>query len=135
MADITLIDNEYITMQYLEDRTTIYHVIHQPIGGQRLRDALMTGFNALHDYGATKWVSDDRKNGPMSVEDAQCNRENLNSALVGTQWRYWALVVPEQVVAAGSMASTMEELFESGLRMMVFSTVEEAFQWLDSFDD
>lgn len=135
MADITLIENEYITMQYLEDRNTIFHVIHQPISGQPLRDALMTGFNALEDYGATKWVSDDRKNGPMTPEDTRWNRQNLNNAIVGTGWKYWALVVPEQVVAAGSMLPTMEELFEDGLRVMVFSDVGEAFEWIDSFED
>lgn len=135
MADITIIDNEYITMQYLEDRKTIYHVVHQPISGQPLRDALLTGLNALQDYGASKWVSDDRKNGPMSDDDREWGEVNINQRAVEAGWHYWAIVVPEQIVAAGSMAPVMEASFERGLRMMVFSNTDEAFDWIDSFGD
>lgn len=135
MSDLTIVDNEYITMKYLADKKTIYHVVHQPINGAPLREALLKGFNALHDYGATKWLSDDRKNGPMSKEDEDWNRENLNRGLVGTEWKYWALIVPEVVVAAGAMVQTMEELHAQGLRMMVFSDVEAGFEWLDQFED
>jgi hypothetical protein len=34
-----------------------------------LRDALLTGLDTLQKYGAHKWLSDDRKNGPFSEED------------------------------------------------------------------
>jgi hypothetical protein len=135
MADVIIVDNQYITIKFLSDKKTIYHTVHQPISGQNLRHALITGFNALQQYGVSKWLSDDRKNGPMSDEDREWGAVNINQRSIEAGWKYWALVVPEEVVAAGSMAPTIEAMFNVGLRMMVFSEVEEAFDWLDRFDD
>ncbi len=136
MADnMIILDNEYITISYLPDKKTIYHTVHQPISGQQLRDALLVGFQALQDYGCHKWLSDDRKNGPMSDEDREWGEINLNRRSLEAGWKYWALVVPEMLVAAGSMAPTIEAMHGLGLRMMVFSNVEEAFKWLDEFKD
>jgi hypothetical protein len=135
MADVTIVDNEYITIKFLPDKKMIYHTVHQPISGQNLRDALTAGFNALQKYGVSKWLSDDRKNGPMSDEDRDWGAENINRRSLEAGWKYWALVVPQQIVAAGSMAPTIEAMFDLGLRMMVFSKVEDAVAWLDQFHD
>ncbi|MBI5958639.1 MAG: hypothetical protein HY866_07890 [Chloroflexi bacterium] len=135
MADVIIVDNKYITIKFLPDKKMIHHTVHQPISGQNLRDALTAGFNALQHYGVSKWLSDDRKNGPMSDEDRDWGAENINRRSLEAGWKYWALVVPQALVAAGSMVPTIEAMFDLGLRMMVFSTVEEAFEWLDQFDD
>jgi hypothetical protein len=136
MTDITVYDTEHITIKYLPDKKIIYHTVHKPIpSGQPLREALMCGFDMLQHYGASKWVSDDRLNGPMSVEDREWGHTNLNSRAMEAGWKYWALVVPEQLVAAGTMMPTITELFKLGLRMMVFSKVEEAFKWIEQFED
>ena len=135
MADITIIDNEYVTMKFLEDQKTIYHVVHQPISGQPLRDMLTTGLAALKKYGVSKWLGDDRKNGPMSDEDRAWGDENISNRVVEAGWKYWALVVPEQLAAAGRMAPIIEANFDRGLRMMVFTTPEKAFEWLARFND
>jgi hypothetical protein len=135
MADHTLIlDNEYITISYLPDKNTIYHTVHKPISGQPLREALLTGFQALQDLGCCKWLSDDRKNGPMSDEDREWGEININRRSLEAGWKYWALVVPEALLAAGSMAPTIEAMHTLGLRMMVFTTVEDGFRWLDQFE-
>ncbi len=135
MGEITIIDNEYVTMKYLEDKKALYHVVHKPIGGQPLRDMLMTGLEAIQRYGVKKWLSDDRLNGPMSEEDRAWGEANVNSRAAEVGWKYWALVVPQQIVAAGSMVPIIEANFEKGMRMMVFSTPEEGFAWLDQFED
>lgn len=88
----------------------------------------------LQHYGCAKWLSDDRKNGPMSVEDRDWGTVNLNQRSMEAGWKYWALVVPKEVVAAGAMIPTMEALHQLGLRMMVFSDLDEAFDWLDRVD-
>lgn len=135
MSEVVIIDNEYITLKYLPDKKMIYHTVHQPISGQPLRDMLLTGFNAIKEYGISKWLSDDRLNGPMSEEDRAWGSENINRRSMEAGWKYWALVVPQEIIAAGSMAPTMEAMFEYELRMMVFSDVESAFAWLDQFDN
>ncbi|PJF31778.1 MAG: hypothetical protein CUN51_02220 [Candidatus Thermofonsia Clade 1 bacterium] len=134
MQSITVVENKFISVQYLPDKKIIYHVIHQPISGQPLRDALNAGTEALQRYGATKWLSDDRENGPLPLEDAEWGFAVWQPRTIKLGWKYWALVVPEAIEAAGSMVSIMENLYELGLRMRVFTDVEEALAWLDSFE-
>lgn len=135
MADVILIDNDFITMKYLPDRRTIFHTVHRPLSSQTLRESLLIGLEALQRYGVSKWLSDDRNNGPMSDEDREWGAENINRRAIEVGWKYWALVVPQEVVAAGSMAPTMEAMHGFGMRMMVFSKVEDALAWLDRFED
>jgi hypothetical protein len=135
MPDIILMDNEFITLKYLPEKKIIFHTIHQPIGGQPLRDALLCGYDMLQHFGASKWVSDDRLNGPMSQEDREWGNANLNARAKEAGWKYWALVVPKAVVAAGAMIPIIDLLFKQGLRMMVFSEVEDAFKWIEQFED
>jgi hypothetical protein len=135
MSDIIIVDNEYITLSYVPDKKFVYHTVHKPVSGQILREALSAGIETLQKYGAHKWLSDDRKNGPFSAEDRAWGAANLNDRAAEIGWKYWALVVPEQMIAAGSMAPIIEANYERGMRMMVFSEVKEAIQWLDRFED
>ncbi len=136
MSEVTIYDDEYITLNYLPDKKMLFHTVHKPVGGQPLRDALLAGYEAIQKYGISKWLSDDRKNGPMSQEDQEWGNENLNKQAPEIGWKYWALVVPEQVVAAGSMLPTIEALYQLGqLRVQVFSNTDEAVNWLDGFED
>lgn len=135
MSEVILLDNEYVTLRYLEDKKMLYHTVHKPVSGQPYRDFLKMGFDYLQEHGITKWVSDDRNNGPMTDEDREWGDANLTKRAMEAGWKYWALVVPEVLIAAGSMEPTMAALFEYGLRMMVFASVEEAFKWIEQFDD
>jgi hypothetical protein len=132
MSRITLVENEYITLEYLTDKKIIYHTIHKPIGSQALRAALNTGTEALKKYGACKWLSDDRKNGPLAREDAEWGFNDWNPRTIAAGWKYWANVVPTDVASAGTLTPTMNALYDMGLRMMVFDNLEEAMEWLDS---
>jgi len=134
MSQITIHDSEYITVELFPEKKLIYHVIHKPTGGQPLRDALNAGTEALRTYGACKWLSDDRKNGPLSREDAEWGFNDWNRRTIDAGWKYWANVVPEEVVAAGSLMPAIDALFELGLRMMVFTDPQEAMEWLDQME-
>ncbi|MBX3083861.1 MAG: hypothetical protein KF716_19660 [Anaerolineae bacterium] len=134
MSAISIVENEYITLQYLPDKKIIAHVVHKPIGDKPLQDALNAGTEALKKYGACKWLSDDRKNGPLSPEQLQWAFNDWNPRTIKAGWKFWANVVPEDLAAAGTLAPVMDALFEMGLRMMVFTDVEKATQWLDSLE-
>ncbi len=133
MSPITVVNNEYITLQYLPDKKTIYHTIHKPIDGQPLMDALNAGTDALQRHGACKWLSDDRKNGPLSQEVLDWGLKDWDPRTIAAGWKYWAEVVPEQMANAGTMLPLIQILYDMGLRMMVFSDLDKAFEWLDSF--
>ncbi|MBZ0276982.1 MAG: hypothetical protein K8I60_12600 [Anaerolineae bacterium] len=131
MSEITIVDNPYITVKYLDDQKIVFHTIHKPVGGQVFRSALNAGTEALKRYGASKWLSDDRLNGPVSDEDREWSFQNWNLPTIQAGWKYWALVVPTELIAADSLAPVIEKLYEYGLRMMTFSTVEAALEWLN----
>jgi hypothetical protein len=84
---------------------------------------------------ASKWLSDDRKNGPVSAEIAAWGREDWNVRTIKAGWKYWANVVPGVVVSAGTLTPIIEALYEAGLRMMVFTVLEEAFEWLEGLEN
>ncbi len=135
MQPVTVVENEYITLQYVPDQKYIYHVIHKPIPDQPLRDALNAGSEALKKYGACRWLSDDRLNGPLSKEIQEFGFNDWGPRTIKAGWKYWADVVPQQLVAAGALAPVMEAYFGLGLRMQVFSSVEDASAWLGAMKD
>ncbi len=130
LSEIKIVDTEFITVSYLPDEQVIQHTIHQPISGQPFRDALTAGTAALAEYGACKWLSDDRKNGQFSEEDFEWGMKEWNVPTIKVGWKYWAMVVPEEMAAAGSLIPAMHSLAELGLRVMVFSDPAEAMDWL-----
>lgn len=131
MSRIVIVTNEYITVEYLSDKKIIYHTVHKPIPDQPLKDALNAGSDALEKYGVCKWLSDDRKNGPVSEEIAAWGREDWNPRTIAAGWKYWANVVPEELASAGALSPIIEALHPLGLRMQVFINLEDAIAWLD----
>ncbi|HEX2908357.1 MAG TPA: hypothetical protein VHO69_15905 [Phototrophicaceae bacterium] len=132
MSELTIVENEFITVKYLDDKKIIYHTVHKPIPDQELKDALNAGTDALIKFGACKWLSDDRKNGPVSAEIAAWGRKDWNLRTIKGGWKYWANVVPEAVAAAGTLTPIIDSLFELGLRMVLFTSLEAAFEWLEN---
>lgn len=134
MPEVIIVDNEFITVKYLDDKQIIYHTVHKPISDQQLKDALNAGTEALKEFGACKWLSDDRKNGPVSPEIARWGVEDWNPRTIAAGWKYWANVVPEEIAAAGTLSPIIQALYELGLRMNVFTDLESAFKWLDRME-
>jgi hypothetical protein len=134
MLPLTILETEYITVRYLPDKKIIHHTVHKPIEAQPFMDALDAGGEVMRQYGACKWLSDDRKNGPLSPEMI-AGPEIWGPGMIAAGWKYWANVVPEAVASAGTLVPVMQTLFDLGLRMMVFTDLEKAFQWLESMQE
>lgn len=137
MARVELFSNEYITVEYRPDDKMIYHTVHKPMGveqNEMLKRALNKGTEALERHRITKWLSDDRKNGPLPEEMAEWGMRDWNPRTIQAGWKYWANVVPEEVEAAGALMPIIENLHQHGLKMRVFTNVEEAVVWLNSVD-
>ncbi|MFN8528429.1 MAG: hypothetical protein U0670_07450 [Anaerolineae bacterium] len=131
MQPQVLIDNEFITLRYLPDEKIVHHTIHKPIDYNTLGAAMELGLKVLQENGASKWLSDDRLNGPVVMEDTEINRD-WGKRMVAAGWRYWANIVPEEIVAADSLVPIIETFYEIGLRMMVFTNADDALAWLKS---
>ena len=138
MSRITIVTNEYITVEYIPDKKLIYHTVHKPMGieqVQLLKDALNAGTEALKKYGVSKWLSDDRLNGPLPDEILEWGASDWDPRTIKAGWKYWANVVPVEVDAAGALTPVIETLFQLGLRMQVFTDLDKALEWLDQQSD
>lgn len=133
MSDpITIIDADYMIMVYYPDTKILHHTMRKPLHGQLLRDYLDKGTKAFHQYGATKWLSDDRKNTQIPQEDADWAMMDWAPRTIEAGWKYWAIIVPDEINARASMRGFMEDFFEKGVRINLFASVEDAKNWLAS---
>jgi hypothetical protein len=137
MSNITVYKSEYITVEYWPDKKLIFHTIHQPMSAQLaiFKEALNAGTEALEKYQLHKWLSDDRKNDPLTPEGNDWAFNDWQPRTLKAGWKYWAAVVPQSLAAAGTMVPVINGLFQLGLRMMVFTNSEEAIQWLDTMEN
>lgn len=134
MADITLIENDYATLVYHSDSKIVHHTFHKPISGQYLRDVLNMGIDTLNKYNATKWLSDDRNNSAMPPEDSDWSLNDWYPRAAQSGWKYWAMVVPNDIMGRMDVKRYIEINFERGIRVMVFTNPEEAMTWLLKID-
>jgi hypothetical protein len=134
MAEIKIIDNEYATLLYYPDTKIVHHAFHKNIGGQEFRDVLNAGTKAFQEYGAVKWLSDDRENSVLSPEDTAWSFTDWFPRTVKTGWKYWALVVPHDNLARMNFQEFIDSCFQLGLRIMVCSDPQEAMEWLLTID-
>ncbi|MFN8371489.1 MAG: hypothetical protein U0694_01230 [Anaerolineae bacterium] len=132
MSSMILVNNAYITLEYIPDEQLIYHTIHQPIASQPevFKSALNLGTETLRQHGATKWLSDDRRNGPLPPEMIEWAITDWNMRTIQAGWKFWANVVPEAVAAAGTLTPVIDNLYQFGLKMRVFTQLEDAHAWL-----
>lgn len=135
MTDITIIDNEYASLVYHEDTKIVHHTFHQPVGGEKFRQILEAGVPFLEKYGATKWLSDDRLNSELSAEDTKWATQEWFKQSQDAGWKSWALVVPMDIFARLNLIEHVNHYSKRGIRVMVFTDVEQALAWLEPLEN
>jgi hypothetical protein len=129
MAEI-IFDSEYITVVYHPETKIVHHTIHKTVPFPILTAATDAGTEALARYGANKWLSDDRKNTALSQESLEYALSDWGARTVKAGWKYWALVVPTAFSGRLDMTRLVEHCYNLGVRVMVFTDPEEAYNWL-----
>ena len=135
MNDITVLDNQYATVIYHEDKKIIHHAFRQPVTGERFRNVLEAGVASLKQNRATKWLSDDRLNSELSAEDTQWATQTWFKMAQEAGWKTWALVVPENIFARLNLIEHVNHYSGRGIRVMVFTNPEKAIEWLDQIEN
>ena len=64
----------------------------------------------------------------LSPEDTKWSKEVWFPQAVQSGWKFWALVVPQDILGRMNMKEFVDEYYEKGLRIMVFNNPEEAMQ-------
>lgn len=128
-----IVSNAYITVEYVAARQLIYHTIHQPVNQQpdAFKDALEKGTDVLKEHGLCKWLSDDRKNGPLSQDILDWAMNGWYQRTIDAGWRFWGNVVPVELEAAGTLSPVIYQLNKMNLKMHLFTDLDQALAWLD----
>jgi hypothetical protein len=130
MSAITILDNDYATLMYHPDTQIVQHIFHKPISGPEFREVLNEGAALLKKHGAHKWLSDDRNNSALSEEDTEWSKTDWFPRATASGWKFWALVVPPDLMARLNLKEFVDTYYDLGLRTMVFTEPEEAMKWL-----
>jgi len=132
MSELVIIKNPSATLVYHSEKGIVHHTFHRPIHGDDFRSILNAGVELLKKYGAQKWLSDDRENSALSPEDTEWSMKDWFPRAKESGWKYWALVIPESVVARMNLKQFIDQYFQQGLWIMVFTNPEDALKWLET---
>jgi hypothetical protein len=129
-----VLDNEYITIWYYQKKNIIHHQFHKFTYGKALRDGLSEDAAIIEKKSVQKLLSDDRKNTVISKEDKEWTATVWRPRMIKTNWKYWAIVLPEKVVGQMVMQRIIKEYADSGNGIIVktFSDPYKAMNWLES---
>jgi len=130
MDRTVIIESDEIIVWYHADQRMIHHQMRGYCYDEPLRAAFQAGLAAMTKYKAQKWLSDDRANGPLSLEDEAWVFHTWGPSAVAAGWKYWALVLPERVVERMNVPRFVELSRQGGITARVFTELEPAFDWL-----
>ena len=128
----TISDTEYATLWYYPDPKIVHHRFHKPIKGEEFRQVLLKGLDIFRQNGAQKWLSDDRLNASLPVEDSDWGQQQWFPQVFAAGWKFWAIVLPDKVFGRMNMQNFIKAYSEQGLTIEVFGDMDEAMKWLEA---
>jgi hypothetical protein len=131
MAAKTVLDNEYATLWFYDDKKIVHHKVKKYIYGEKLQQLLMTGYETLKKNGANKWLSDDTNNGALTKEDETWAKTHWFPSVVKAGWKSWAIVLPVQIIGQMNMKRFVDDYAKAGITVSVFSDAAQAMTWLE----
>jgi hypothetical protein len=132
MEPKTILDDEYATLWYHPEEKVVHHQIHKFLVPGAFEKLLSSGAELMEQHRATKWLSDDRNNVVVSPEDLKWADEQWLPRVRKAGFRYWAIVVPANVVASMQMKALQAKRRRENIDVSMFESVDEAMAWLAS---
>ena len=130
MPTIIALDNDHARVCIHTDTRIVHHEFKQFIFGEKLHEALTAGVELMEQHRATKWLSDDRKNGVVGSADQEWALKSWYPRVLRAGWKHWAVVLPETVVGQMNIRRFVEGCRKDGLETRVFVDPTEAMAWL-----
>jgi hypothetical protein len=125
-----IIDDGTVTLRYYTDRKIVHHELHRFVHGEEFRNVLEKGLELFKKHRATKWLSDDRGNGPITAADAAWATQDWAPRVMAAGWKFWAVVLPEKVLGQMNMRRWIERYAAEGVTVKEFADPDEALRWL-----
>ena len=132
MSEVMILDNKNATMKYYPESKILHHEMHQFFFGQEFRDVMNKGVEVFKQYGANKWLSDDRKVSAWSQEDLEWGDKDWFPRVQMSGWKYWAIIMPEQAIGQITMKKMVERYTTRGVQTRIFASPEEGKKWLEN---
>jgi hypothetical protein len=127
---LTIIDTEAVSLRYYPPTRIVHHQIRRFIHGPEFRDLLLEGLRAFRKYGANKWLSDDRGNGPLKPSDGIWAKDVWGPEVMAAGWKYWAVVLPDKAMAQLNMQRWITAYARRGVTVQAFVDPAAAMDWL-----
>ena len=134
MPKIEVLKKPYGVLWFDEEKQLLHHEVHGNITGENWKELLNRGIEFIEKHQLKKWVSDNRNIPALDTADTVWINNDWLPRAVGLGWKYWALVLPTDVIAQINMQEFIAPFNEQGVRVMVFTMPEEAIEWIDSTD-
>jgi hypothetical protein len=128
----TFLDTDFASVKYYPADKIIHHEFKRFLFGQDFRDVLMTGAKVMEEHQATKWLSDDSKNGAIPTDDAEWAKTVWFPRVKAAGWTHWAIVPPAKAIGQMSLNRFAELYSGHGVEVKAFANVDEAMAWLKS---
>jgi hypothetical protein len=129
---IVIIDTEAVSLCYYPRTKIVHHEIRRFVHGQEFRDILEKGLEVFARHLATKWLSDDRGNGPLKPADGEWALNDWGPRVTRAGWKHWAVVMPEKVLGQMNMKRWIDNYAAKGVTVRAFTDPDEAMTWLES---
>jgi hypothetical protein len=132
MSTITIFDNEQAALWFHPESGIVHHKFKTRISGDDFKNVLNQGYELMKQSGATKWLSDDRANSALPPEDGAWALDDWRPRVVAAGWKYWAIVLPQNVIGHMNMKLFIAEGAKIGVDVRVFADPGQALVWLES---
>ena len=132
MPKITILETSYGVLYYHPEAKIVHHMFHRFAYGEEFRTILNHGIKVMKQYGAQKWLSDNRNVSALPAPDREWAENDWFPRAAALGWRYWALVMPDKLAAQLGMKRFVKEYSQRGIVAQVFTDPDLALQWLES---
>jgi hypothetical protein len=132
VATIKVLDSEHATLWFHEESGVVHHQFKKYVYGAPFREVLERGLDLMNEKKARKWLSDDRKNSALIPQDAEWAQSDWSPRVHAAGWKYWAIVLPENVIGKMNMQQFIDDQSSGGVTVQVFSDPNQALGWLES---
>jgi hypothetical protein len=126
-----IIDNELVLLRYHPKTKIVHHEFRRFVHGAPFREILDQGLAALSLGGGTRWLSDDRRNGPVTPADGVWALNDWAPRAIAAGWKYWGVVLPEKILGQMNLKRWMETYAKMGVNAQAFPHPEAAMSWLE----
>jgi hypothetical protein len=110
----------------------VHHEIRAHLHGEAFRRLLLLGSDVFLRHRATKWLSDDRGNAPLSREDGVWTQDVWLPPVLEAGWKHWAMVPPTSEAGERNIRVFTDMMAALGLSVRVLSDPAEALAWLQA---